>query len=273
MTPVLNSPGIGEFGAAATAATPLSDWWWPVASTLFPVVALLLLLVLLCLIRLRERRRERATRRTSAHRVPGLAPVAPAPTPIRWLAVRTEDTAAVQAALGVHHARVCRWSEAVRSSFEPRLFIAPPVEGWVLVLGCDLPDPSRDVDRCFHFLRRLSASLGDVQFFSVNRLLSHHAWVWMVEGYVRRAYAWGGATLWQEGPVTEAERALGLRCLEYGQDAREWGFERHTLLAVNTQKVPQLSARWSLDPARLDPRLLRAQAGIVGRLPAPRTRV
>ena len=48
----------------------------------------------------------------------------------------------------------------------------------------------------FALLRRLSCALGHVQFFSVNRALNHHAWVWMKDRDVRRAYAWAGETLW-----------------------------------------------------------------------------
>ena len=46
-----------------------------------------------------------------------------------------------------------------------RLFIAPRINGWILVFGSDLPDPSDDVDQCFHFVTGLSRKLGHVQLF------------------------------------------------------------------------------------------------------------
>src|SRR6185503_6804482 len=73
-------------------------------------------------------------------------------TPSRWLAVRSQNPQAVQAALGVQHPRACSWSDALATPFEPRLFISPPVKGWIVVMGCDLPDPSDDIDECFKFL-------------------------------------------------------------------------------------------------------------------------
>ena len=72
---------------------------------------------------------------------------------------------------------------------------------------------------CYRFLRELSRKLGNVQFYSVNRVLNHHAWALLEDGEVYRAYAWAGETLWNEGFVTAAEKELGLVCFEYGCEA------------------------------------------------------
>ena len=63
-------------------------------------------------------------------------------------------------------------NDALATPFEPRLFISPPVQGWILVMGCDLPDPADDIDECFKFLTGLSRKLGEVQFFSRNRAVA-----------------------------------------------------------------------------------------------------
>src|ERR1043166_8002404 len=89
--------------------------------------------------------------------------------PSRWLAVRGHNPHAIELALSVHNSRACSWSDALAAPFEPRLFISPPVQGWILVMGCDLPDPADDIDECFKFLTGLSRKLGEVQFFSRNR--------------------------------------------------------------------------------------------------------
>src|ERR1041385_7685818 len=80
-----------------------------------------------------------------------------------WLAIRSRSLAAVQEALELNNAKPCSWSEGL--SGEGQLFISPPVNGWVFVVGAGLPDPGEDVDVCFRFLVELSRRVGQVQFF------------------------------------------------------------------------------------------------------------
>src|SRR5262249_33719123 len=118
--------------------------------------------------------------------------------PACWLAVKNRNVLAVQSALGLHNPKPCSWVEGLAG--EEKLFIAPPVKGWILVTGSRLPDPSEDVDACFRFVLELSRKLGQVQFFCANRVLQHHAWIKVERGLVLRAYAWAGKTVWQQGP-------------------------------------------------------------------------
>ena len=186
--------------------------------------------------------------------------------PVRWLAIKSANPQAVQAALGLHHARRCSWNEAVTAPFEPRLFIAPPIDGWVLVLGCDLPDPAEDVDACYCFLTHLSRELGHVQFFSANRVVNQHAWARLEAGMVQRAYAWAGETLWNQGPLTAAEMTLKLRCLDYTETTGELNIAQREMLSTNTEKVLRLAGCWSLDPASIEKSRLQDRAGIAGAL-------
>ena len=96
--------------------------------------------------------------------------------PNRWVAIRSTNPQAVQTALGLHNPTPCSWMDGMARVSDQKLFISPPVNGWVLVVGSLLPEPSEDVDACFRFLQRLSRELGEVQFFSVNRAVGHHAW-------------------------------------------------------------------------------------------------
>lgn len=186
-------------------------------------------------------------------------------TPQRWLAVKTSNPQKVQTALDLHNPIPCSWDEGVEDASERRLFISPPVNGWVLVIGSILPDPAHDVDCCFHFLRALSAKVGHVQFFSANRVLSSHAWIQLCQGRVLRAYAWADRTLWNQGPVTRAETELDLICLDYSQvDPPD--FLLAQALRANTDKVPQLASRWSIDPTAIDSASIPQSSGIVGEL-------
>ena len=88
--------------------------------------------------------------------------------PSCWLAIKSRNTHAVQVALGLHNAKPCSWIQGLAG--EEKLFIAPPVKGWILVMGSGLQEADADVDVCFRFLLELSRRLGQVQFFSTNRV-------------------------------------------------------------------------------------------------------
>jgi hypothetical protein len=185
--------------------------------------------------------------------------------PSRWLAVRAQDPHVIETALGVHNSRACSWSDALATPFEPRLFISPPVNGWIVVMGCDLPDPADDIDECFKFLTGLSRKLGHVQFFSRNRAVAHHGWARLQDGKVLRAYIWAGETLWNQGPRTDIERELKLRCLTYTESSEVLGLAEHELLAANTERVVRIAAAWSIDPTSVEGAAFESK-GIAGDL-------
>ena len=182
--------------------------------------------------------------------------------PAVWMAVRSADPQAVQAALGLNRSTPCSWSEGMTGARE--LFIGPPVNGWIIVTGAGLPNPSCNVDECFRFLLKMSRRLGQVQFFHADRVLHHHAWARAECGVVIRAYAWAGETIWNQGVKTAAEIELSMKCFGYGEDpdANSWASVEWT--AANVGKVPLLATRWSLDPARINARALNHADGIAG---------
>lgn len=182
--------------------------------------------------------------------------------PNSWVAVRSRDLVAVQSALGLSNPRPCTWIQGLMS--EQQLFIAPPIHGWILITGCGLPEPSDDVDNCFRFLLALSRKLGQVQFYGANSVLGHHAWVRAESGRIVRAYAWAGKTLWNQGVKTSAEISLGLKCFQYSEPPEPTLFEQPDLLSTNTERVAQLAAQWSIDPAAIDERTLDHASGIAG---------
>lgn len=223
---------------------------------------------------LRRRRIFRSISGLIARRAPPLGrPAVPAAwLPTRWLAIRAANPVVVQAALGLHHPIACTWGDGLALTREQRLFISPSIDGWVLVMGPHLPDPAEDVDRCFVLLLTLSRALGHVQFFSFDRRLNHHAWAYADRGHMRRGYAWAGQTLWNQGPITQSEVELGLSCQEYGATVRNLPGSLLDMLARNTDRVPGLAARWSLDPGSVEPNALERSLGIAGELTRSITR-
>ncbi|MFM1770379.1 MAG: hypothetical protein RJA22_2908 [Verrucomicrobiota bacterium] len=184
--------------------------------------------------------------------------------PSRWLAIRSTSPLGVQMALGLQQTCPCSWEEGLTVAQDQKLFISPPLGGWILVMGPSLPEPGDDIDRTFRFLMDLSRKLGHVQFFSLNRAVNHHAWAQLEDGMVRRAYAWAGRTLWNQGRMTRPEIELGLKCHGYGDGEERVEFDRVDPAALTTERLPLLAARWSLDPGTIDPRRLKEHRGITG---------
>jgi hypothetical protein len=175
----------------------------------------------------------------------------------------------VQAALNLYRPTFCSWEEGLAEAREDKLFISPPISGWVLVVGSGLPEPAEDPDRCYRFLAALSRKLGHVQFYSASRVVNHHCWAMLERGRVYRAYAWAGETLWNQGPTTAAEKELNLLCFAYATEQNAFAIRES--LAANCEKIHQLAARWSLDPGAISPEMWHGR-GIVGALLHPRTR-
>ena len=138
-------------------------------------------------------------------------------------------------------------------------FISPRLNGWVILTGMALPNPTDEVDATFLFLTALSRKLGHVQYFYANRLLHHHAWARLDDGCVTRAYAWAGETVWNQGVETLPEIQTRMKMFAYG-DYSATNLDAET----NFEKVPRLAARWSLDPAGVKLSTHRQAIGIAG---------
>ena len=191
--------------------------------------------------------------------------------PNRWLAVKSNNPQAVQKALGLHNPTPCSWTEGMARVCDQKLFVSPPVHGWVLVVG-SLPDTSEDVDACFRFLHRLSRELGEVQFFSVNRAVGYHGWARFENGRVLRGYAWAGETVWNQGHKTWGERKLGLKCYAYFEGESRAHFSQLEPVRANAEKVLSLASLWSVDPTSVDDSMLTDAFGIAGDLSQARPR-
>jgi len=182
--------------------------------------------------------------------------------PALWVAIKTQDVLAVQRALGLHNAKPCPCQKGL--SGEEKLFIAPPVNEWVLVVGSELPDPKDDPDTCFRFITGLSRKLGHVELFSANRALYDHAWIRAEHGKIVRGYAWANSTLWNQGSRTPAERELDLASFDYGPASETNSWQVPDVIIANVDKVPLLAARWSIDPALVYERFPGHSHGVAG---------
>lgn len=185
--------------------------------------------------------------------------VLPYPLPSRWMAIRSSNTAFLREFLGLRNH--VSWSEALGRARERTLFLSNPINGWTLLIGGAIPDPVQDVDTVYRCLQRVSAEIGEVQFFSADRVLNFHGWARFRNGRAQRAYACAGEVLWNEGWITLEERLLGLRCRDYGDEVPTLRYGETPADQTNTERVPHLARRWSVDFAMASEVLL-AQEGI-----------
>lgn len=184
--------------------------------------------------------------------------------PSRWLAIRSSNTPLIQAALGLRHVQSCTWEDSLATARDWRLFVTPPIDGWTLVYGAGLPEACDDTDAFYRFFLALSHKLGQVQYFTTDRVLSHHGWARAEGGKIVRAYVWAGETLWNEGAQTEAENGLAMACWAYAENFPAPTLAGGEPATRNMEKVARLAAEWSVNLADLrEPRIFNAP-GIVG---------
>lgn len=188
--------------------------------------------------------------------------------PTSWMAIRSTDQESIENALELKDASRCNYEEGSSLDNDHDLFIAPPTAGWTLVFGGRLRNFAEDPSHAFHFFRRISSALGNVQYFSVNPVVNHHCWVNADQGNILRAYNWNGSTTWNQGPVTRAEKELKMTLLDYGDDmdndfSNPFSPQPDARI-LNGDKIYQLAGFWGVNPLTIDLSGWQDQEGIRG---------
>lgn len=187
---------------------------------------------------------------------------------IAWLAIPTEETTAVVAALRLRHPRLSPWAKGIEQAYGSRVFVTPAISGWTLAVGRALPftdDPS-----WIPFLVGLSTVLGHVQYFGTYRNADAYAWAKADNGRIIRAYAYpGGKAPIDIGDKTEAEIELGLDVLTdvSDEEVAEEYWERDEFASPDEESVMKLAEKWSVNPTQLA-RYESKGLGILGDLPS-----
>lgn len=207
-------------------------------------------------------------------------PDAPVPFGYRmgWIAVRTRDTRAVVAALGLVAPQASNWRTGIGSVYDNALgathvFVSPPVNGWTFVIGLPLPHPVGPsfVDKCMPLLTSLSARFVEVQYYLAYPPVDLFAWIRIIDGKVQRAFAIGDeGVILTVGKTTKDERTLGLKLFELrGVKGRKGDAGGALLLHPTEEHVMRLAGRWSIDPIKIEKAPKGEPAlGIVGLAPA-----
>ncbi len=139
---------------------------------------------------------------------------------VSWLAIRSQDAAAVISAMGLKDTHPTNWATGMSAAYEQSkaVFVAPALGGWTFVVGRDLPaldqgdiqgDPLGQ--HAFgHLFARLIRQFPEVQFFGSYRVVDYVAWARARGGKVERAFSFADGTVYANfGKQSTEEHALG----------------------------------------------------------------
>ena len=159
-----------------------------------------------------------------------------------WLCVKSEDSLEVIERLGLKNPRVSGWRSGLAS--REGVFVTPPLDGWVCVIGYGLSKGSLFEDRAE--LERVLALFNESQYFASHRVVDFYAWAKAEEGIMTRCYAWcpdyDGAFI-SFGEFTPEEEALGYDTLAQTPE-EEWDSDK----IPDEDSVVAVAAAWGLDP-------------------------
>jgi hypothetical protein len=198
-------------------------------------------------------------------------------TDMAWLAVRSKDAAAVAEHLGLLNVVPANWQTGIGAVYHERLgeqhiYVTPPINGWVFVVGMGLPAPvgRRFVDKSTPLLLALGREYVEVQYFFGYPMLDFFAWARVIEGKVVRAFAIGDeGVIWNRGKPTREEIGMGLKWFELrGVKGRKGDAGGELLLVPTEGHMMQLAAKWSMDPTKLGTHSAPPATGFIGVAPA-----
>lgn len=192
-----------------------------------------------------------------------------------WLAVPNRSPQAVADALELHSREDLDWGTGTDRAYRHGVYVAAPVPGWTLAHGrVDLPAGFDATGPSFPgWLRGLSRTLGEVQFFANERVSGYHAWAWARDSELLRAYCFVGALgdvplFIGEPTACEWESGIGTRAMDPGWE--HWSDDEWDAWYATTPSetdVLAMAGRWSVDPRTIDNAAVTA-TGIYGLPPS-----
>lgn len=176
----------------------------------------------------------------------------------QWYAIRTTDSLAVAKSFNLTDTHNANWRTGMEGAYARYYFVAPPVNGWTLVINSLMPDLSA-TDECnpLEVVNKLSKQYGEAYYFGTHRVVEYHAWIKSRNGVLIRAYGYlgeSGETIINEGELTIEEVDNGLL---------------FTSLDVEEPDVPaeedviKMAKLWSISPL-MENSDYEAAVGIIG---------
>ncbi|REE86406.1 hypothetical protein A8990_11014 [Paenibacillus taihuensis] len=163
---------------------------------------------------------------------------------IQWLAIQTDSVEKVVEQLAITQLQRSNWANGIERAYEDHIFITPLVKGGVLVIGNAMPSAGGvgHVNEIKPVLEQLSRVFEEVHYYGSHRVVDYYVWAKASQGRIVRAFGSEGEVFWEQGAVTEEERALGFRFNDRGAEYHDgmWLPSEEDVIAV--------AKRWSIDP-------------------------
>jgi hypothetical protein len=193
-----------------------------------------------------------------------------------WLAVKTEDTAAVIDCLGLEGGVAANWNSGIGTIYDTHLgdqhiYVAPPVKGWTLIAGVALPHPVGHAfaDKLTPLLADLARRFPDVQYYAAFPIIDFFGWSRWHKGKQVRTFIIGDdGVIIDHGRLTPQEKILGLKLYDLrGIKDRKGDAGGAIVLYPTEEQIIRLASAWSCNPLHLDKMNTAPATGLIDRVP------
>lgn len=162
-----------------------------------------------------------------------------------WICVKSDSSERVIDALGLKNAARSNWEFGLAQTRD-RVFVSPPLDGYVLAVGYDtfgiMPSVNKELDA----LKAIAAKFDEVQCYASHRVSDFYAWAKFFKGELVRGYVWNGGdgmVSLNEGELTPEEENLGFDSFIQGNED-DW----ENVEFPDEENVVEIAAAWGIDP-------------------------
>ncbi len=153
-----------------------------------------------------------------------------------WLCIPNSTPQEVMSRLDCEGVKPCTWERGLAEAEEDQqVFVSPCLDGFVLVIGLSGLEKKQ--------LDRLAAGFEELQYFATHRTVGYQSWARYQAGQLERGYTYlgeRGEVLWDEGPLTAEEIALGAMKFPRGHTENDW----EHIVPPTEETVLDLAAAW-----------------------------
>ncbi len=160
-----------------------------------------------------------------------------------WICVKCDSSEQVIDALGLKKAVRSNWEFGL-SQTRDRVFVSPPLDGYVLAVGYNTFGFMRSVNEELDALKVIAAKFDEVQCYASHRVSDFYAWAKFVKGELVRGYVFGEGVSLNEGKLTTEEEKLGFDSIIQGNGEDDC----ESVEFPDEENVVEIAAAWGIDP-------------------------
>jgi hypothetical protein len=189
-----------------------------------------------------------------------------------WVTVKAQSSEEVANFLGLRNQRNANWKNGIDKAYGNEIFISPPIDGFIFIVGTSLPtaDSDLNIKKAKALIDKLSLRYQTADFFVTHRVVDLHGWMKSQKGETVRAYVYlgeSGDNLIVEGKELEIEKQLNLVNTFSSEAKLDNYFSKPGLTFPDEGLVMKIAEKWSVNPSTLGQRKdLKEGLGITGRL-------